>query len=230
MDLFLKRGPFWKAIRAARDRLDVTPAVRVPPKEVLSAPIRHYEEALKIHDDHVPEAYRRWFSFDWLGFVDTCIDFHPPGDGLVRFAAFFGEPFETRLIPRDRKLGPVGDLPGMVAPPIKRTRNADGSLRYEITFEDQPTEDDVRLAARMMKHAVGAKVDSSQRHRERDPLVCIEASVLYDDQNGRDFGDQRKRTWTFEKIADRYNLPSARAARQHIEEGQRLRRQSAPKP
>lgn len=144
LDLFLRRGSFWEAIREARERRGITPVCDVPPPEYRAEPIRHNDEALRIHNEQIPEAHRRFFSFDWLGFVDMCLDFDPPGSRLDEFAAFGAGPFETRLLPEGSKLGPAGDVPSMVAPPVKKIRTPDGTARYEIAWEDEPTVEDAR--------------------------------------------------------------------------------------
>ena len=95
--LFLQQGSFWEAVRDTRSRLGITPTVGVPPPEYRAEPIKHNDEALRLYEQ-IPEMHRRWVSFDWLGFVDMCIDFDPPRDSLEEFAACCGGPFLGTLL------------------------------------------------------------------------------------------------------------------------------------
>lgn len=219
VQLFLRRGPFWEAVKEARRALGVTPERAVPPREYAGEPIKHNDEAIRLYNEQIPEMYRRWFSFDWLGFVDMCIDFDPPGDRLDEFASLCGGPFETRLIPKGRKLGPVGDLPGMVAPPVKRSRAPDGTARFQFAWEDSPSEEDVRRAMGMMRAAAGGKT-RPPGHPGRNPLTCIQLAVLYD-QRARVPEDPRRWTETYESLGERFGM-SPRRVVAHVREGRKI--------
>ena len=108
---------------------------------------------------------------------------------------------------------------------------ADRQLRNEpqpyILVTAETTEEDVKRAFRSIKSSRGYPMEGKRSNR--DQLTAIQCAVLYERHNGSDPQDPRKRTWTYEKLADRFELGSARAASAHVEEGRALLR-TTPQP
>lgn len=72
---------------------------------------------------------------------------------------------------------------------------------------------------------VGAHKTSRERGApKRDPLVALQCAILYDDHNGTDPKDPRRKQWTYEKLAREFGLSSARSAKAHVQEGRKRRR------
>lgn len=96
-----------------------------------------------------------------------------------------------------------------------------------IEVEEDTTALDVTDAYRAIRRI-------QQKHNQggasvRDPLVAVQCAVLYDSYNGRDLQDNRRKKWTYEKLAAKFGLPSPRAAKEHVRKGRALR-QAKPLP
>ena len=91
--------------------------------------------------------------------------------------------------------------------------------RSYILVDEHTTEEDVRKAFR----TIAATQDRSPANKpKRDPLVALQCATLYGRQNSVDPSDRRRRTWTYERLADELGLSSGRAAKEFVIEGRRL--------
>jgi hypothetical protein len=61
---------------------------------------------------------------------------------------------------------------------------------------------------------------------ERDPLVAIQCAILYDRHNQKDSADGRRRTWTYERLAEEFRLKSARVATACVTAGREILREN----
>jgi hypothetical protein len=61
-----------------------------------------------------------------------------------------------------------------------------------------------------------------RRKSARDPLVAIQCAILYNRHNQKDPEDGRRRTWTYERLAEEFGLKSARAATAHVIVGRKI--------
>jgi hypothetical protein len=61
---------------------------------------------------------------------------------------------------------------------------------------------------------------------ERDPLVAIQCAILYDRHNQKDSADGRRRTWTYERLAEHFKLKSTRAATEYVTAGREILREN----
>jgi len=104
--------------------------------------------------------------------------------------------------------------------------NQRGGLRYYIEVSEHTSGRDVRHAFR----TIAATQERPRNPKpKRDPLIAVQSAILYDKHNGKDPEDSRRKKWTYEKLARKFELPSARSAGAHVEEGRRLL-QNKPKP
>jgi len=56
----------------------------------------------------------------------------------------------------------------------------------------------------------------------RDPLVAIQCAVLHDRHNQKDSADGRRRKWTYERLAEHFELKSTRAATEYVMAGRKI--------
>ena len=57
---------------------------------------------------------------------------------------------------------------------------------------------------------------------ERDPLVAIQCAVLHDRHNQKDSADGRRRKWTYERLAEHFELKSTRTATEYVMAGRKI--------
>jgi hypothetical protein len=113
--------------------------------------------------------------------------------------------------------------------------------RQYIEVHEHTTDEDVRAARRVIRamqdrdrfrvplaadpvtrlEILQEKQNSPQARGKsgRDPLVAIQCAILYDRHNQKDPEDGRRRTWTYERLAERFGLKSARAATEYVTAG-----------
>jgi hypothetical protein len=60
----------------------------------------------------------------------------------------------------------------------------------------------------------------------RDPLVAIQCAIYYDRHNQKDPADGRRRTWTYERLAEHFKLKSTRAATEYVIAGREILREN----
>jgi hypothetical protein len=113
-------------------------------------------------------------------------------------------------------------------------------LRQRLYIEvfEHTTDNDVRAARRAIRamqerarFSVPAAADPATRleifqekqnrprpraKSARDPLVAIQCAILYDRHNHKDPADGRRRIWTYERLADHFELKSTRAATEYV--------------
>ncbi len=143
VQLYLKRGPFYRCVNALRVRRGVTPRTDFPPRRLLinlpdpkiytcsdqiaermseeefqELDMQWRDELLSIIEDTIPY---RWSNedlfFEWDGFISACV-LHDPQVGALAEFAELGGPF-----PRGLWIESTDDYGlkyGMVAPPIRR--------------------------------------------------------------------------------------------------------------
>ena len=144
LQLFMRRGPLWEAVRNVRDRWNITPKVQLPPPVVgwllpEGAPERDYSkeyaEYLRQWDEEMSAIRVKvtpkpsvttddFFDYElkmsWIHFLSACVIYDPPDNQLIEFASY-RNPKPTYLpdgrFPPDR--GNLKGLPEMVDPPIK---------------------------------------------------------------------------------------------------------------
>jgi hypothetical protein len=132
-----------------------------------------------------------------------------------------------------KRVAPPGTNSQEVLLAVMRERNGSRSrqeevdehnpLRWYIEVDEHATEKDVRQAFRMLRYQQGAYPQSGAPGR--DPLVAVQAALLYDAHNGASgTGDRRRRKWTYKSLADHFGLGSPRSAKAHVEQGRRLLR------
>lgn len=101
-------------------------------------------------------------------------------------------------------------------------------FRWYIEVEEHATEKDVRQAFRMLRAQQGTRPRPGPPGR--DPLIAVQAALLYDAHNGAaGAGDSRRRRWTYKTISDHFGLDSPRSAKAHVEQGRGLLR-AKPRP
>lgn len=116
--------------------------------------------------------------------------------------------------------------------------NFDLQFEYFKRMRELPRRWYIEVAAGLSKTQVGNAFDKIVgAHKpqgeggapKRDALIALQCAILYDDHNGRDPEDPRRKKWTYEKLAKKFGLPSARSAKAHVQEG-RERRKTKPRP
>jgi hypothetical protein len=149
LQLYLKRGMFWEAVREVRDRWNIEPKVQLPQPVVgdlllpEDAPkfddrsiaagkrydeyvIRWEDEIAAIRDKALPNPpllrrnpYDIQLEMSWKRLLSACVLYDPPAEQLIEFASY------SNLDLSFLTGGPIltgsrtKGLPGMVYPPIK---------------------------------------------------------------------------------------------------------------
>jgi len=143
LQLYLRRGPLWEAVRDVRDRRNIVPKVQLPPSvrdrllpqdapdfdnraEYVKYTVGWEEEISAVRERVIPtQDWSTRGSFDheleasWSNFLSACTLYDPPEDRLIEFASYGGpEPtvFSGGRLPTERNLE---GLPEMIDPPIK---------------------------------------------------------------------------------------------------------------
>jgi hypothetical protein len=98
-------------------------------------------------------------------------------------------------------------------------RRADLRLEHYIEVDHFTTYEDVEAGFKIIAAEQGRKREGPSG---RKMLVAVECALLYDQHNATDPKDKRRRRWTQERLAERYGLKSARAAKEHIAYGREL--------
>jgi hypothetical protein len=120
--------------------------------------------------------------------------------------------------------------------------------RQYIEVHEHTTDEDVRAARRVLRAiqdrdrfrvplaadpATRLEILQEKQHSpqprgksERDPLVAIQCAILYDRHNQKDRADGRRRTWTYERLAEQFRLKSARAATEYVIVGREILREN----
>ena len=213
LQLVVEQGRFWELVNEARQLRGIVPETRVPPANFFSQGLMpHQPDVYRIRDEVVAERYYRLFTFDWLGFIAACLMYQPPRLEMQEFADFGPGPFRYTFASSGRS---AAESPRMVAPPIREIWGSDGRLRHEITVEEHTTEADVRQAYWRIK---SARQEASKGGRpERDQFVAVQCAILHDEANPPDSVDGRRRRWSYERLAEEFDLESPRAAGAHVE-------------
>jgi len=116
--------------------------------------------------------------------------------------------------------------------------NFDLRFEYFKRMRELPRQWYIEVAAGITKTQVGNTFDKIVGARKqqgeggapkRDALIALQCAILYDDHNGRDPEDPRRKKWTYEKLAKKFGLPSARSAKAYVQEG-RERHAKKPRP
>jgi hypothetical protein len=116
--------------------------------------------------------------------------------------------------------------------------------RLYIEVYEHTTDRDVRAARRAIRamqerdrFSVPAAADLATRREifqekqirrrprgksARDPLVAVQCAILYDRYNQKDPADGRRRTWTYERLAEHFELKSTRAATEYVIAGREI--------
>lgn len=223
LQLVVGQGPFWDLVDEVRRLRDIVPKTQVPPPDFFSRIMPHQHDVYRIRDEVIPEAYYHSFTVDWLGFIAACLLYQPPRLEMKEFADFGPGPYPYTFVAPGRS---AADSPRMIAPPIRELWGADGRLRYEITVDEHTTEADVRQA---YWRIVSARKEASKGGRpKRDHFVAVQCAILHDETNPPDQADGRRRRWTYERLAKRFELESARAAEAHVKLGRAILRKESP--
>lgn len=241
--LFLQYGPFWEAVSRVRAKWDVHPEAALP---------RENDRGSTRPEDKLP---RKWFFVDdrewsgditsliqgfvpavlrrsgWDDFLGACVMHNPPEDRLDEFARF------GRVYPRvfwpavnyDEDEFDNDKLRSMIAPPIETVFIEDHDedepfMEYRIVVDGHTEKKDVVQAFLAIKAVLGG---GRPGRPPMDNLAALQCAVLYDDYNGVDPDDGRRRLWTYKKLAARFRgrgVKNERSAEEHVKRGRELRK------
>jgi hypothetical protein len=120
--------------------------------------------------------------------------------------------------------------------------------RPYIEVHEHTTDEDVRAARRVIRAmqerdrffvpeaadpATRLEILQEKQNRPRargksarDPLVAVQCAILYDRHNQKHTADGRRRTWTYERLAEQFRLKSARAATEYVIAGREILRKN----
>ena len=152
LNLFLRRGPFWDAVRDLRDRWHIEPEANVPGPDDKPAPPgcplfalpntpgadvwqQWQADVNGVHDTVIPDQFQ--FGDDvtshalWLPFLGYCLLYDPPDTQLAEFAAS-GGPYPDDITDAFVNLAP---------PPIRFLRDADEAEKTANWFWMQVIEE-----------------------------------------------------------------------------------------
>jgi len=279
LQLFLKRGEFWHAVKEARGRLGIEGKIGTVHHggQNLSAvfalddlgwselgnKVRAsiFEEMAELKKLAVPRSLSDEFLLrEWADFLVLCIVFDPPADELVNFAEYGGP---TWVFASGSRAG--GERKRGAAPPVRVVRDplqteiqrvvqiskvidviekAHPDIRVWDLLKEKGLIEQFRLEMQSIPRHLHIEVgedttaeDASDAYRAirriqgeqnrggataRDPLMAVQCAVLYDWHNSTDPADNRRRAWTFKKLAGRFGLKSGRAAKQYVELGREI--------
>ena len=130
LQLYLRKGSFWEAVKEARGRNGITATTNVPPSNFNSYVQQHPHDVAAILKRVVPEGLRHAIVMDWQGFIQACLLYDPPEMQLTEFDKLWTEPLPFFLIPR----GGSKHLQEMAAPPIKIMRDPAEVREHLTTF------------------------------------------------------------------------------------------------
>jgi hypothetical protein len=104
----------------------------------------------------------------------------------------------------------------------ERKREGIGAIpsQHYIKVDEDTTERYAHRAFSLIKDALRER--SEGRAPKRDSLTALQYAILYDRHNERDPQDPRRKKWTYEKLAEKFELSSGRAEKAHVEEGREL--------
>jgi hypothetical protein len=128
-----------------------------------------------------------------------------------------------------RYLEPIGiDIGTIVfdilenSPHISRERSEmvdRNESRSYILVDEHTTEEDVRKAFRTISATQNRRPKNKPK---RDPLVALQCVILYDQDNAVDPSDKRRKKWTYQRLAEEFELASNRAAREYVAVGREI--------
>lgn len=238
LELFLRHGRFWEDIVAMRKRWDISASVQLVDANVWCPyPIdpEHWDPDTRdrwtrdvnaLISRVVPEQYSgsgAAVADGWHFFVSACVLYDPPESSLIEFANFANPGPTTPLParPEDEEAMGDGERRSMVAPPVRSEYHPrTGIQKYYIEVDPWTTEGDVRRGFSLIRQVQPRRQEGDAS--TRDPLVAIQCAILYDRHNARDPEDRRRKKWTEEKLAEKFGLSSARAAKEYIKKGREL--------
>lgn len=129
---------------------------------------------------------------------------------------------ELYLEPRGISLNQALERVSERYPSIEQRRSeARRSLqRRDFIWADDATSSDVENARRLISSTRRKPTPGRPR---RDRLLAVQCAVLYDRHNDSpDPSDRRRRRWTYQKLAERFGLSSASAAKHHVDLGREV--------
>jgi len=114
-------------------------------------------------------------------------------------------------------------------------------FRYYVEVDDYTNDEDLRQALRMLRAQKGIQL---RELRRREPLVAVQAAILYDRHNSRLPRDKRRWIWTYPQLARELGLPVRRkkvakypgryaeievseSAEEHVKMGRRILKESS---
>jgi hypothetical protein len=101
-----------------------------------------------------------------------------------------------------------------------RQRLHDNESRPFIDVQPYHTNEDVASALQVLR--ARHEMRPTTGRKKRDELTAVQCAILHDQHNLRDHADRRRRLWTFDRLAEKFTLESARAAKAHVELGREL--------
>lgn len=108
------------------------------------------------------------------------------------------------------------EVPGLYEEHLETYRRY--SRRYYIEVAEHTTREDVEKAFHMIR-----SIEPPKRNKPpRDRLTAVQCAILHGDHNARDPEDRRRWRWTFEKLADKFGLQGARAAKDYVKLGKQI--------
>jgi hypothetical protein len=108
------------------------------------------------------------------------------------------------------------EIPGLYEGNREKARQY--SNRFYIEVDEHISQEDVKNAFRMIRAIQRSKGTKPRRYR----LIAVQCAILYDRYNPVDPEDKRRRTWTYETLADHFGLSSSRAAKDHVTLGREI--------
>jgi hypothetical protein len=199
LQVFLRDGDFWEAVRAKMDEWGIVPEERLPPAE-LPLPLaegdpvqlRRWSLAVKeVRMVFLPGVYSR--ASDWDAFVAACILYDPPELELAEFAEYGGLMAETALPPNEARGGDRGSL-SMVGAPVKWLPHPamvaeSDRMFYEAIIAElgeryvKPQGKDTLEAVEEILRDTGLREDWWERRgrRSEQPYISVNAYTKEDD-------------------------------------------------
>jgi hypothetical protein len=124
LQLFTRKGEFWNAVEETRTIWRIRPVTQLPQfadedELFIKGDLARTQRIFELRKNLVPERYCYLGECHWDRFISACVQYDPPENDLLEFAAFSDpEPFPV-LPERPLSDTEATNLPLMVTPPIK---------------------------------------------------------------------------------------------------------------
>jgi hypothetical protein len=159
--------------------------------------------------------------------MESLITTQPNADDIAAIWQWY---CDTLLEKMDERLKPLGVDIYAIKTEIEKQEKLDEELKRELKEAPLHTSVSIIEGASVkdlretVTRAAGQRQNDARKggRPTRESLVAVQCAVLYDYHNGIHPQDSRRKKWTYKKLAEKFELPSPRAAEAHVQRGREL--------